>query len=75
MRGAVRNKERWKGPRAPTQDPSTNHLLSRTQVSIRDTIQHTDNGTSTGPHVSAEVASHDVVVLVLSPVSEVNHAQ
>ena len=30
MRGAVRNKERWKGRRAPTQDPSTNHLLSRT---------------------------------------------
>ena len=29
MRGAVRNKERWNGRRAPTQDPSTNHLLSR----------------------------------------------
>ena len=29
MRGAVRNKIRWKGRRAPTQDPSTNHLLSR----------------------------------------------
>ena len=25
MRGAVRNKERWKGRRTPTQDPSTNH--------------------------------------------------
>ena len=30
MRGAVRNKERWKGRRAPTQYPSTHHLLSRT---------------------------------------------
>ena len=29
MRGAFRNKERWKGRRAPTQDPSTNLLLSR----------------------------------------------
>ena len=27
MRGAVRNKERWKGRRAPTQDPSTNHRV------------------------------------------------
>ena len=27
MRGAVRNKERWKGRRAPTQDPSTNHCV------------------------------------------------
>ena len=30
MRGAVRNKERWKRRRVPTQGPSTNHLLSRT---------------------------------------------
>ena len=27
MRDAVSNKERWKGRRAPTQDPSTNHHL------------------------------------------------
>ena len=33
MRGAVRNKERWKGRHAPTQDPSTNHLLYRTAAS------------------------------------------
>ena len=26
MRGAGWNTERWKGRRAPTQDPSTNHL-------------------------------------------------
>ena len=30
MRGAVRNTKRWKGRRAPTQDPSTDHLMSRT---------------------------------------------
>ena len=30
MREAVRNKERWKGRRASAQDPSTDHLLSRT---------------------------------------------
>ena len=30
MREAFRNKERWKGRRASTQDPSTDHLLSRT---------------------------------------------
>ena len=29
MRGAVRIKERWKGRRAPTQDPSTNTQESR----------------------------------------------
>ena len=33
MRGAVRNKEEWKGRRVPTQDPSTNHLRSRTGTS------------------------------------------
>ena len=32
MRSVVRNKERWKGRRAPTQDPSTNHLLSRRRM-------------------------------------------
>eukprot|EP01047_Picozoa_sp_COSAG01_P081216 COSAG01_NODE_16103_length_1276_cov_1.075149_2_plen_62_part_00 len=36
-------------------------------MKIRDTIRHMDNGTSTGPYLSVEVASHDVAVLVLSP--------
>ena len=34
MRGAVSNKERWTGRRAPTHDPSTNHLLSRTVFAV-----------------------------------------
>ena len=36
MRGAVRNKKRWKGRLAPTQDPSTNHLPSRTGMKAAD---------------------------------------
>ena len=34
MRDAVRNKERLKGRRTPTQDPSTNNSCSRAQTSF-----------------------------------------
>ena len=34
MRDVLRNKESWKGRRAPTQDPSTNHLLSRSRERV-----------------------------------------
>ena len=50
MRGTVRNKERWKGRRAPTQDPSTNHLLSRTGAGE-------DVATQPEPTVPAEQAA------------------
>ena len=38
MRGAVRNKKRWKTRRAPTQDPSTNnaHLREEEQLALND---------------------------------------
>ena len=45
-------------------------LASGTRVSVRDAIWHTDNGTSTGPSLSAMVGSHDVVVLVLTSLPE-----
>ena len=38
MRGAVRYKEWWRRRRTPTQDPSTNHLLSCTGCSISTRI-------------------------------------
>ena len=45
MRGAVRNKDRWKGRRAPTQYPGTNRLLSRSEYSVlaetEEDFQHT----------------------------------
>jgi hypothetical protein len=41
-------------------------LKAGTKVSIRDAILHTENGTSTGPSLSAVVGSHDVVVLLLT---------
>ena len=41
MRDAVRNTERWKGRRAPTQDRSTNHLLSRRIAKINHTVHET----------------------------------
>ena len=47
-------------------------LAAGTQVKTRDAIHHTDNGTSCGPHISAMVSSHDVVVYVLSPTTT-NH--
>ena len=50
-----------------TADWASIGLAPGTQVKIRDAVQHTDNGTSSGPTLSATVASHDVVVLVLSP--------
>ena len=38
------------------------------KVSVRDAIRHTDDGTSSGPSLSAVVDSHDVAVFVLTPV-------
>ena len=40
MRSAVGNKERWKGRRAPTQDPSNNHMISRTDCAQLHHHQH-----------------------------------
>ena len=59
MRGAVRNKERWKGCRAPTQDPSTNaHLRverdtwqQRAHVASGASSQPDSNNTQTKNHV------------------------
>ena len=55
MRGAVGNTERWEGRCAPTQNPSTNHLLFRT-ATIREDVLALQQLTGRGAGAVASTA-------------------